>query len=605
MSRYYFALPYMLIVFLSGCQTMTGGGAFQSSVAPWVIEQNDLRLRSIESSLQSGNSAAAKQQADTINLPELTEAQLAQYNLQYAQIFLNFGEAEQAIKRLATTQTQLLSLPDQVKYYHSLAFAQSLTGNLFESAKARIALDVYLTDPIKRKKNQAVILETLALVPDVAGQIKQNNQPPGVPEWLSLAKILAHKNRNPAEFNTSLANWRSANAQHPANIYLATVQNLPVETSPAHKMIAVFLPESGPFSDAGKAIKAGFLAAHSKDNPSGGKPKVQFYDSGSSKIGDLYQQAVREGASLIVGPLNKEDVQALTNSISSFTTPVLALNHVPGLTRQNLYQYALSPLDDVAEITKKAAVDGKKNAVLLLPNSDQGKRLMPYFYDNWQKIGGVFSGKKSYDPKANDFTATLSDLFQPTANSQKTNPAISQQSPQPALTQGIDTLFLSAYNKEGRLINSQVKNLQNSLIGVYALPNIYSGIPDPTNDNALNDVIFCDAPWFFDTAYSGDLSMMSLRNIWNQFPNPYLRLVAMGIDAYHLTDKLTSLNIAPLLGATGKLTLESDNRIKRSLICAKFTMGLPVLLGYTHGVNDNESVRINNGTIQINLPATQ
>ncbi|MEQ1739971.1 MAG: penicillin-binding protein activator, partial [Methyloglobulus sp.] len=361
MSRYYVCIPLFCVLLLSGCAKLPDNyGLYQEPPSSWAIEQNNDRLRAIGALIQAGKGNAAKQQADLISPSELTDQQKAQFNLLYAQILLSFGEAEQAASKLSGTETGQLSINDKIKFYQSQAFAYSLTGNLLESIKARIALDAFLTKPDERKKNQGVILETLGLLSETSAQ-----KAPGLPEWMSLAKILASRNQNPANYNSALASWRTANPQHPANIYLATVANMPEDFGEIPKSIAILLPESGPFLDPAKAIKAGFLAAHSRHNGSGSKPALHFYDTETGKISELYQKAVKEGAKLVIGPLNKDSIQDLAKS-TTLTVPVLALNHVPNLSRNNLYQFALSPMDDVAEITQKAALDGHKKAVLLV-----------------------------------------------------------------------------------------------------------------------------------------------------------------------------------------------------------------------------------------------
>jgi outer membrane PBP1 activator LpoA protein len=82
--------------------------------------------------------------------------------------------------------------------------------------------------------------------------------------------------------------------------------------------------------------------------------------------------------------------------------------------------------------------------------------------------------------------------------------------------------------------------------------------------------------------------MMALRDILNQFPSSYIRLVAMGIDAYHLAGKLPTLSATSYSGATGNLSLASGNRIKRNLVCAKFAMGQPELIGFTHSPSEGD-----------------
>jgi uncharacterized protein len=413
----------------------------------------------------------------------------------------------------------------------------------------------------------------------------QQNQQAGLTEWLSVAKILASRNQNPAQFNAALAGWRSANPKHPANIYLTSVANMPEDNGEAPKSIAVLLPESGPYLDAAKAVKAGFLVAHSRDNPNGGKPSLHFYDTEKGKAADLYQKAVNDGAKLVVGPLNKESILGLAKT-TTLSVPVLALNHVPNLSKQNLYQFAISPLDDATEITQKAALDGHKKAVLLVPNNDQGKRISGYITDSWQGLGGTILKKQTYDPSKNDFSAAIKNLLGINAGENQLQKA-HQAHPDAKIVPNSSEpyiLFLSAYGKEGRVINPQL--MQAGGLPVYALPSIYSGIPDSINDTALNGITFCDTPWLFNGAYNGELSMMSLRDILNQFPSSYIRLVAMGIDAYHLAGKLSSLSTTPYSGATGNLSLALGNRIKRSLVCAKFAMGQPELIGFSHSPSE-------------------
>ena len=192
---------------------------------------------------------------------------------------------------------------------------------------------------------------------------------------------------------------------------------------------------------------------------------------------DLYQQAIKEGAKLIVGPLKKENIQSLA-AVSSLTVPVLALNHIPGLSKNNLYQFALSPLDDVAEITQKAALDGRKKAALLVPENELGNRITPYFLEDWQRLSGAMAGKKVYSPETPEFSAPLKSLLSLASNDSAVGhnnvAAEAGKNPgQPVL----DALFISAYSKEGRGIKSQLQALNAGNIAIYAMPNIYSGIP--------------------------------------------------------------------------------------------------------------------------------
>jgi outer membrane PBP1 activator LpoA protein len=545
-------------------------------------EQIKLRLQIIDSLIQAGDSNTAKNTADTIDPFSLPSQQRDQWNLLYAQIMLSSGDAEQAIDKLALIQPQQLNLDNQIKYFQSQAFAFSLTGNLLNSAKARIELNSLLTSPEQRQKNQAAILETLSLLPDSSLQKNQRLPTDTLDGWISLARILKLKGQ--PDFNAQIMQWRETYPGHPANsAFLESIQETPENVPLQPNSIAIFLPESGPFTHAGKAIRAGFMAAYNHSASGSSKPVIRFYNS-EQALPALFNQAVAEGAQLIIGPLSKENIQSLAESVT-FTIPVLALNHIQGLQKDNLYQFALSPIDDVEEITNKAWLDGHQRALLLIPENAQGKRITDYFAESWQRTDGAIVEIQTYNPKENDFSSPLKKLLNLDESENRYNKIlelIPSLKYTPRRRQDVDVILLSAYSAEARSINPQLQYYQASNLPVYAMPNIYTGQPNPSLDSDLNKITFCDMPWLFNKAYPGSLSLDSLREIWQQFPSSYLRLIAMGIDAYNLASRLSDLNINSYSGATGSLSLTDDNRIKRKLICATFTAGLPEVIGVTN-----------------------
>lgn len=545
---------------------------YQHPATPSFSEQNQQRLQSIESLIQAGDGTTAKHDADAINPDDLSSEQRSQLSLLYAQILLSFGEAEQAIDSLARIQPQQLSLDNQIKYFQSQAFAYSLTGNLLDSAKSRIELHQLVTSPDELKKNQAAILEALRLLPDAALQINQTDALAG---WLSLAKIL--KYRNQPDFNAQLSQWRTTFPAHPADLsFLNSSQDTPTNTPSQTKVIALLLPESGTFAQAGKAIRTGFMAAYNHaDNTA--KPVIRFYDSEQSTPQALYNQAVAEGAQLIIGPLVKEQIQSLADTVT-FNTPVLALNHIPGLQKNRLYQFSLSPLDDTDQITHKAWADGHQKVLLLIPENAPGKRIANYLTEDWGNQGGTILETQTYNPKETDFSSAIQKLLNLDESEQRYNkilaliPGITYA---PRRRQDADAILLSAYSPEARSINPQLQFYQAGDLPVYAMPTVYTGQVNASLDADLNKITFCDTPWLFNKAYQGALGMDALKETWKQFPISYLRLIAMGIDAYNLSTRLESLESNPYPGATGNLSLTSDQRIRRELICAKFTNGQP------------------------------
>ncbi len=536
-----------------------------------------LHLQKADALIKAGNTVAAQKELDLATFADLSSEQRSKYNLLDAQIALSTGDTEHALLMLETARPKLLSEADQIDYYKSLGFANSLLGNVSRAVIARMKLGDLLHTTQQQQENVATILDMLSVL-----SLDSLNTPPSMTDelsgWLSLAKILKQRDQPGFNVGEQIQQWRSKYPKHPAKAeflqtYLTPSTTVQAQTGevaettgiPAGPNIAVLLPGSGAFAQAGNAIKDGVLAAHSLASATAPQLPLKFYDTEQGDIVSIYKQAIAEGAKQMIGPLVKEQIQALAQS-TELTTPVLALNHVENLSKSNLYQFGLSPIDEAEQLAIKAHKEGRLNAVLLVPNTSQGQRIANYLTVAWQSTGGSVVGTQSYDAKQHDIATVLNGLLSSTAeqNGQK------QQ----------QTVLLSANPEIGRELAPQLKFHQTSDLAVYAMPNIYSGHQSPVQDAELGKISFCDMPWFFADVYSGPLSQNALRNTWQNLTDIQIRLVPLGIDAYNLLSQLYQLNTTTYSGATGRLSLNAENRITRKLVCAQFKGGLPVASGF-------------------------
>jgi outer membrane PBP1 activator LpoA protein len=549
----------------------------QALLSPLSREQIQQRFAAINALIQAGDSNEAKKQADSLDPSLLSEQENALLNLLYAQISLSMGEAELALDNLQRIQPRLLGSEEKITYLQAKAFAFLLMGDPLASAQSRIELSVLLTTPESREQNQRAILDALSLLEDRELENRSLSSTDPLAGWIALAGIYKHKDR--PDFYARLNQWQRAYPNHPADLGFLT-QGLTASNKIHYPgSIAVMLPESGPFAAAGKAIKAGLMAAFDNLSSQDAKPNLHFYDTKQAPLVELYHQAVGAGAEFIIGPLEKSEIQSLADS-AVLDIPVLALNHIQDLEQYNLYQFALSPMDDVEQITETARQAGHKKALLLIPENPQTQRIAGYFKENWQNGDTALLKIQTYRPKITDFSMSIGLLL----NRDENSPLYAEVSPfgqEAEQKQEADMIFISAYTDEARAIKQQLNIDGAEDLAVFALPNVYSGQADPARDQILNGVTFCDMPWFFNTAYPGNLSMDSLSAVRQQFPGSYLRLIAMGIDAFNLTGRLENLDNQPYPGATGKLSLTKDNRIKRQLICARFTGGQPKIIDPT------------------------
>ncbi len=557
---------------------------YQQLAASPSSHQNRFRLLAADALLQSGEVVEAKTYADSIDPGMLSGQQRSRLNLIFAQINLSSGSAEKAIHYLDLVPAHQLNSIDRVTYHQSRAFAYSLSGQLIKSAEERIKLSELINDPQQLNQNYSAILETLTLLPV---DTLRNSQPPAPNQlggWMALAAVIKLKNKNPEGFESAIRYWRYDYPGHPANSafldhYLAKSRHdflLP-------ESIAVFLPATGPYARAARAIQEGFMAAYHRQEITSFSPQIRFYDTESSDPVTLYRQAQAGGAELIIGPLDKNRITLLAESIP-LEIPVLALNHIPGLDKDNLYQFGLSPIDDVEQVTSKARMEGHRNALILVPETQLGERIGNLYAEYWQGDDDVVLDTQTYNPKSNDFSQPIKHFLNLDESEQrykKIRRLIPSVKFSPRRRHDVDVIFFNASPNSARLVNPQLQFYRAKNVPIYATHHLYSGLPDSSSDRDLNGITFCDIPWLFNSAYSGDLSQESLYEITRQFPRAYLRLIALGIDSYNLIPHLDEMDISPYSGATGNLMLSENHRIQRNLVCARFTQGIPESQGFT------------------------
>lgn len=535
------------------------------------------RILKADTLIQAGDHQAADKELSLVNQAELSPELRGKFNLLSAQINLSMGDAEQALQKLKIARPSLLNGSDKLNYYQSLAFANLLMGNVLSAVNARISLGNLLQQPAQKQANIAAILEMLGSMPEstLNAQPDMNSELNG---WMALAKILKQRNQPNSDINRQIQQWRLDFPGHPANAeflqaYLSApppsnspgTAPLPGTDNPTGAHIAVLLPTTGPYASAGKAIKEGLQAAYRLAASVQQQLPLKFYDTAEDDIISLYNQALAAGAQQVIGPLVKEQIQSLAQN-ATISIPVLALNHVENASQTQLYQFGLSPIDEAEALAIKARQDGRKSALILVPNTTQGQRIGNYLTSSWQSHGGTVAGIQSYDPKQHNVGEVFNQLI--------------KSSSYPSAEKLSRALLLSANDATARELAPQLKYHQSTDLAVYAMPTIYAGHPRPAEDAELGSFSFCDMPWLFSDYFSGPLSQSALQKSWQGLPEAVSRLVALGVDAYNILGQLQQLSTSPVNGATGKLSINSENRITRKLVCAQYKGGIPVASGY-------------------------
>ena len=430
--------------------------------------------------------------------------------------------------------------------------------------------------------------------------------------WFQLAWLFrAHQDN--LDFQISeLNHWLTQYPGHPAASplpeSLAILSQL-VQQRP--NKIALLLPQKGPYLPASRAIQNGFLAAHYTDTKSTDTKstdtkhslietnnadqthtslEIRVYDSSNTDTFiNTYQQAVLDGAELIIGALQKENVRALQQysrydesqlEKGGLPVPTIALNRGDSNAQSpfNLFQFGLSPDDEARQVATHALEYEYKNAAVLYPDSPWGERVFNTFNEQWTKFGGTTTASATFDNKGNYSSAIKQMLMiqqsQSRANQLKRMLGIPFEF-QPRRRQDIDFVFILASPKQARQIKPLLDFHYAADIPVFATSHIYSGKPETSKDRDINGVEFCDIPWLLATPTE---TQENLNHAWPNTASRYRRLNALGVDAYRLHARIQLLTGVPgarFFGATGVLSLSPENLILRELNWAKIKKGTP------------------------------
>lgn len=403
--------------------------------------------------------------------------------------------------------------------------------------------------------------------------------------WLSLSSLAASTGQQGIGWVNGAIRWRESHRGHPAMSIIEQL-DLPNELILDYpKQIALLLPLSGRTARAGQAVQNGFMGAYfAAIEGLDDDQSIRVYDVNTEGgASAAYTNAVADGAEFVIGPLLKNSVVTLANDIL-VPVPVLTLNYLPDemLAPPGLYQFALAPEDEARSAALRAINDGHVRGVALVPNNDWGRRVLSSFASEFESLGGTMVDYRSYTPANQDFSNTIEDLMALSGSVRRyqrlrANIGAPLQF-DPRRRQDTDFVFLAADAPAGRLLKSQLKFHYSGDIPAYSTSSIFA--LDGRSNSDLNGIMFTDTPWTISPHHW----IEHLPAIYGEyFPDERRlgRLHAMGYDAYQLIAGLFAARTGAMQeidGASGRLYLDSDGRVRRRLAWAQFQRGEPIAM---------------------------
>lgn len=555
-------------------------------------QKQDIQLKAINLLTQDKHFDIANNLLAEIDTHDLNTEQTTFYAYLNAKVAINERNPKKSQQWLANVKTEnYSSFATEADVLRLFITTYELAGDIKSAALSRIAIEPLIQADDKILQNQqAIIRGLLSLNAPTLENIAQTESSLEVRAWVDLA-LLVKKSKNPFRLSNQLSLWQEQNPQHPIKqTLIASLAPRVDDEPPALENIALLLPITGAYSKPAKVIRDGFLASYYAQANANSKPTIHIYDTGakSNNILSIYQQAIDNGASIIVGPLRKSAIKTIALQ-ANHDIPTLVLNQLddPNFYSENFYQFSLSPEDEAKQTAQRAWFDGHNRAAIIFPESKWGKRVSHAFKAEWENLGGEVVAESHYQSKKNDFAKPIKTLLAIDKSADRRR-ALSKLLRtrlkfEPRRRQDIDFIFMAAFPKQARLIPPQLKFYRATDLPIYATSHSFSGRLSRKKDRDIDNVVIGDMPWTL-TRVKDDNYKRQIYRTWPNRSRKFNRLFAFGTDAYNVLYYLKWLRAnthSMLQGTTGQLQMNEENRLTRTLSWAKFKKGRPTLLPAT------------------------
>ncbi|MEX1033504.1 MAG: penicillin-binding protein activator [Cellvibrionaceae bacterium] len=549
-------------------------------------ERDTYSLEAARLMIGVGQDDGARDLLASIDPDVLFSEDFAEYTLMYSQIALN-DDAYFLAQRILTNpriEQQWDSLPTEsvriLRERRAELFA--LLGESINSVIERVALGPLLFGEEDHIANQDAIWQALMAIPepelqrlsrevDASSRILQG--------WYELA-ILSKNNESDIDRQQSMIdNWLAGRPEHPASIHLPSdLQLLKQLVAEQPRQVALLLPLNGDYERAGKAVRDGFLAAYYDAKIRGIRtPEIRIFDTNQDDFNTVYNLAVQDGAETIIGPLRPEDLDQL-HLHPNLPVPTLALNYAAnpfGLPDQ-LYQFSFEVEDEARQVATRAWLEGHRHALVLVPQTRRGERNALAFRDTWEELGGTIVNQ-SYYADQQDYSevvesALLADQSKERVRTLRGLLGSDIKFEGARRRQDVDFIFLVADPSAAQLLKPTLAFHYAGNIPVYSTSGVFSSNPGNHTSRDLNGIRFITLPWYF-----ANTSEVKRAIDQNAAPDSsYVRLYAMGVDAYRLYPRLKQLDQVEgtrFYGQTGILELRHERKLEREQIWAEIVNG--------------------------------
>ncbi|MGN1394728.1 MAG: penicillin-binding protein activator [Succinivibrionaceae bacterium] len=487
--------------------------------------------------LASGDVTSATKNIEEMRKLAITPLQGNEIDILEALVKTRQAKFKEAEKILSQVNTMILPNDTASFFYDLYASTQTSLNKNGEAGISFLNLAHYLDS---KNKNEAYKKALSSFE-------KSNNK-----ELLRLYKIendyinkgfieyvMINNTKNNNSKKRMLAKFNKKYKEHPIHSLNTNEQvvdnqniNIPEQT------IAIFLPLTGKYANiVGNPVKLGILNAY-KDL--GTNINLKFYDTANTSIEKAYKEALQDKASIIIGPIIKEDVLKLQNL--NPTVPVIALNEIDSKLK-NVYYLTLSPNVETQNIANNMLQDNIHAPVILVPKNEKGEKFSASFVKSWNSVSNKAKANTCYFSDINSLQNVLKSCFN------KNN---------------YDAAYIYGTANEASIIREFAKKVTKSLPIYYVGSKSNNGILNSSVLQSLNGMKLIDQPWMIKNSTKKE----KILTLLPKASGDNLRCFAIGYDALNLAINLQNMVSIPnstINGLSGVILINNSGNLVRTL----------------------------------------
>ncbi|MEG2805156.1 penicillin-binding protein activator [Stenotrophomonas sp.] len=489
---------------------------------------------------EAGDTTRARSLLAQVTARQLSGASQQRFHLTTAELALADKQPAQALAALKESSD---NVAPQLRTRWLLARAEALlaAGDTVGAAQERARAHAALTGKA-RSDNQQAIAGLLGSLDDATLRARAAALPANEPLYNFAGRALIARGLPlPRPFDREQSTQFDTSKRAPA---------MSDGYRPPLKM-AVLLPLSGRLATAAQPVRDGLLSGYYGEQRQ--RPDIQFIDTAGTAAGAMaaYDKAVGAGVDFIVGPLGRDEVDAVFGR-AQLPVPVLALNRGKSSPPAGSAGFSLAPEDDGIIAAEYLRGRERMKVLVVHSNDDNGRRAAAAFRERFTQRGGQVLATIGVGDAVGDIGAQVRNAG------------------------AVDGVLLALKAPQARAVAPQLALAGAGGATRVGTSQLTLGSGKAEEDMALDGIVYPNEAWNV-RGVPGLPSASTAGQILPSARGASGRLFAFGFDAWKISAYLDKMaNEGGLAGATGTLFLDSNGNVLRVPAWSTFSGGRPM-----------------------------